>query len=223
MTKASAKKTPPIRKSNSKESSASTLMTGAEMRTPSVNPEPMPHLPATPHAHLAPVVSPDHRPEPLRHSSTISRKDGTDKDRGSKFAFAAHPLQMDVDGSLFVDEGAVKVYGSTFRAQVNKAPRDARKKSHAQFVESYVANDMIRCIQDRAVLVGQRKPDSNTKRRNMFDPRNGGPSRETLMNMIDGVANLAEEIFRSEPRVLKVNQPVIVFGKKLNCLSLKIM
>lgn len=209
MTKPTAKKTPPIKKSDSKESSASTLITGAEMRAPSVNP--VLHTPVTLNPHLIPQVSPDHQPKPeqLRHSSTISQKDGRDK--GSRFAFAAHPLQMDMDGSYFVDEGGVKVYETNFRREVAKAPRDARKKSAAQFTNGLVANAMIRWIQDRAVLERQRKPDFQNKRRNMFDPK----ERKELMTNIEAIASLAEDAFRSEPRVLKVNQPVIVFGEHI--------
>lgn len=175
------------------------------MREPSVNPEPIPHLlPPQNSQHVA-------QAEVMKHGSTISRRDTTEKDRSGKFAFAGHPLQIDYDGAYFVDDGGVKLYNSTFKAQVNKAPRDARRLSASQFQEELVANDMIHWIRDRAVLQGQRNKDAQFVNRDLFGKR--GPSRDILMKMINGIADLAESLFRSEPRVLKVDQPVIVFGE----------
>lgn len=206
MTRPPEKKGSPKRQ-NSKESGASMLIGGAQMREPSNNPSTYVagrgHTPP-----LATPASPQH--DDLRTTSTVSSKDTSDK--SNKFVFAAHPLQIDVDGSYFVDEGAVKVYGSIFKAQVSKASKTVRRLSAAQFEEKFVANAMIRWIQDRAVFEKLRKEDAHTQKRNLLDPKHGGPKRPELIKMITSIANHAAEIFKSEPRVLKVNQPVIVFG-----------
>ena len=104
------------------------------------------------------------------------------------------------------------MYGTTFKGQVNRAGKVGRRQSVAQFEEKFVANSMIRWIQDRAVFEKLRKEDSHSQKRNLLDHNHGGPRKEDLIKMIKSIADHVIKIFQAESRVLRINQPVIVFG-----------
>ena len=152
---------------------------------------------------------------PEKNDTKSEKSDKTDKKY--RFAYASHPMKLDPTGCFVVDKEMVQPFALNFKKHINKAPGRIRKLSATQFEENLASNIMIRWIQDRAYVENLRIPGPQTQKRNFLNPAH--LNRSSLLKFIDSIAKSAEEIFQSEPRVLRLDQPTIVFGDMHGNLS----